>query len=217
MCWEDILIFKQELVLSSWEAQAVKEHAACMTCCSHVTSICNLKSFLMWMPFALYFMLFPYVCWLHCCRMFCIGSCSRKNLRHVVWLRVFIFPPSLFLWNAERNSICCKPQLFSWKWRDRRDKMSLFYTAPFLKPILYSFHWAWAAVLNPFTQQLLLNSCAWIACSLFLKVFPNNEKHFLRHFIVVHFKRPFSFLQINVDSKRSLRTRRPCSLGTFTM
>lgn len=98
--WKAILIFKKELASNSWEALAIKEHA---WRCSHVTTICNFKSFLMWVPFALSFMLFAHVCWLHHCCMFCIGSCWGKNLRHVVWLKVLIFSPFSFLVECRRE------------------------------------------------------------------------------------------------------------------
>lgn len=88
---------------------------AWLICCSYVTSIYNFKSFLLWVLFAFSFVLFP--CLLASLLLYVLHRVMlrEKKIRHVVWLKVFIFSCSLFLWNAEGNNSYYKPQLFCWK------------------------------------------------------------------------------------------------------
>lgn len=132
-------------------------------------------------------------------------------------------PPSLFLWNAEGNSTCCKPQLFSWMQRQERENIFV-HTPPFLfkaHPVYFSLTMDCCIIsvwITAPSEQLCMDFL-WV--DEFMKAFPNNEKHFLRHFIMVNLKRPFCFLQLNVDLlaclNGSLEAGALNSLGTFAI
>lgn len=109
----------------------------------------------------------------------------------------YSFFPLLFSCGMQKGIVLVASHIYSAGSGDRRGKVSV-HPAPFLfraHPACFSRTVDCSAVWTAAPSGWLCVEQLWIL----INVFPNNKKHFLRHFIMVDLKRPLCSLHLNVD------------------